>query len=215
MTQNYNVDVDFLFPTLVGRSYLLNSESINNRLAQFILESMRTARDVSNATTVNQGWQSPLGFLNHDLAEIKTLRAFINQSIESFLPQYGKVNHSIEAPPQFSYSYESWAVVLNQGGFQHEHTHTRTDFVGVYCVAIPPLDEANQQNGNLTLLDPRAGRLATRPSWEAPHAPIVPTPGCLVLFPSYLPHRVDCVTTNGNRITINFDVTLTPIQTNL
>ncbi len=213
MTQKCNVSMDYLFPTLVGRAYLLNSENINKGLAQFILESMNTAQDLSDATTVNKGWQSSLGFLNHDLAEIKTLRDFINQSIESFLPQYAKANYSIEFPPQFSYSYESWAVVLNKFGFQHEHIHTRTDFVGVYCVAVPPLDETNQQSGNLTLLDPRAGRLATRASWEIGYFPIAPTPGCLVLFPSYLPHRVDQVTINGNRITINFDVTLTPLPT--
>ena len=212
MTQKHNLSLDYLFPTLVGRSCLQDSENLNKGLAQFILDSMNKAQDVSNATTVNKGWQSPLGFLNHDLPEIKTLRAFINQSIESFLPQYEKANYSIESPPQFSYSYESWAVVLNKFGFQHEHTHTRTDFVGVYCVAVPPLDETNRESGNLTFLDPRTGRLATRASWETGYFPVVPIPGCLVIFPSYLPHRVDQVTSNGNRITINFDVTLIPIS---
>ena len=202
--------VQSLFPTIVGHADFDSASELNPRIAAYLLACERREEGVARRTTVRHGWQSTLGLLERDVEEMRALKAFFNRSIEGWLAENGRRHLGGSAPTAFSYSYQGWAVILRRGGFQHEHVHTRTDLVGVYCVATP-LDQAKRPSGHLTLMDPRAGRLAARPSWETDRVEIEPVPGRLVLFPSFLPHRVEEVELPGERITINFDVTLRPI----
>lgn len=193
------------FPTLVGEADCPEAARLNPRLAAHIRERAVRERGHADLTTVNRGWQSPPGFLEASLPEVRALRRFLDSTLATYLEQWGRVFHNALAPASFSFSYQGWAVLLEKGGFQHQHVHTRTDFVGVYCVEAPDLAPGE---GTLTLLDPREGRLATRAVWEKEREPIRPVPGRLVLFPSFVPHRVDPFFSPGERITINFDVTV-------
>lgn len=203
--------IQALFPTIVGHADFPSASELNPRIAAYLLACERREEGVAPRTTVRHGWQSTLDLLEREVEELHALKTFFNRSIESWLAENGRQHLGSSAPPAFSYSYQGWAVILRQGGFQHEHVHTRTDLVGVYCVATPR-DHAKRPSGHLTLIDPRGGRLAARPSWETDRVEIEPVPGRLVLFPSFLPHRVEEVRLPGERITINFDVTLRPIK---
>lgn len=195
------------FPTLVGEADCPEAPWINRGLAAHVRDRARRERGHAHLTTVDRGWQSPPGFLDTDLPEVQALRRFLDATLATYLEQWGRAYHNALAPRAFSYSYEGWAVFLEGGGFQHQHVHSRTDFVGVYFVEVPDLGP-NPGEGCLTLVDPREGRLATRAVWENATESIRPHPGRLVLFPSFVPHRVDPFRGAGSRITINFDVTL-------
>lgn len=204
-----DLDILPLFPTLIGQAVHPGAAEINPRLAAYLLDCERREEGVAPRTTVRHGWQSELGLLDRDVDEIRALKPFFNRAIEGWLGEHGRRHHGGSAPAAFAYGYQGWAVILRRGGFQHQHVHSRTDLVGVYCVATPR-GEARAACGRLTLIDPRGGRLANRPAWETDRVEIEPVPGRLVLFPSFLPHRVEEVRRPGERITINFDVTLRP-----
>ncbi len=209
MTPSPELHLRPLFPTLLGQADFAAAADLNPQLAAYLLQCEQAEVGVAPRTTVRHGWQSELGFLDRDLEELAPLRAFFNRSIEAWLAEHGRFTPSSPAPAGWTYSYQGWAVVLRQGGFQHQHVHTRTDLVGVYCVATP-WRQGEAASGHLTLIDPRGGRLANRLAWEADRIEIEPVPGRLLLFPSFLPHRVEEVRQPGARITINFDVTIQP-----
>src|SRR6185436_184156 len=193
-----------IFPTLLAQYDVPECEALNRGLAEFIHELAARSRDYSSLSTVRHGWQSGFDLLEYDADAIRALRAEINRGIESFLEAWGAVSFGSLAPRSFRYRYNGWAVVLRGGGFQHEHVHSRSDLVGVYYVATP----ADGKGGKLSLIDPRAGRLASRAIWDITHVDVTPRPGLLVLFPSFVPHRVNQIESDGERISINFDVTL-------
>jgi uncharacterized protein (TIGR02466 family) len=196
-----------VFPTLIAESHNPDGEAMNRDLAAFVRERERMDRDQSPFTTVNHGWQSGLDLLDAPLPAVTAFRAWINRQIEAYLNVWGGASFSPGAPRRFRYEYTGWAVILRTGGFQHEHVHSKTDLVGVYYVEVPPPQEGTRP-GALTLLDPRAGRVAARSVWESVQHAVLPEAGKLVMFPSFVPHRVDQLTARGERISINFDVTL-------
>jgi len=204
------MQIHALFPTLLGEAEHPDAAALNVDLAAYIRHRERSERDRSPLTTVNEGWQSGLDLLEADLPPVQALKAFINPHLDALLQEMGRLTHGAMAPRSFRYSYRGWAVILRPGGFQQEHLHTRTDLVGVYYVEVPP-SQGSPPGGELVLLDPRAGRRATRPLWELDRFSISPRPGALFLFPSYVPHRVDRVHAQGERISINFDVSLEPM----
>jgi uncharacterized protein (TIGR02466 family) len=196
-----------LFPTLLGEAEFPDAAPLNRDLAAYIRARELRDRDHSTFTAVNHGWQSAPDVFEADLAAIRTLQRFINHNIEAFLREWGRVSFSPSAPRRFSYSYAGWAVILRQGGFQQEHIHTKTDLIGVYYVTVPA-GSADESPGALTFIDPRGGRLASRAVWEFPQYSSRPKPGMLVIFPSFMPHRVDQVQAPGERLSINFDISL-------
>lgn len=198
--------MNLLFPTLVGD--VVNPDpTLNARLAEVIRERQRNDVDQAPYTTVHGGWQSGLDLLRSDAPAILQLRSFFEEQIGAYLTEAGRCHNTPGAPTRFAFDYTGWAVVLGPGGFQHEHVHAGTQVVGVYWVAVP--DEPAGR-GDLNLGDPRGGRVASRLGWETDRIRLVPEAGRLILFPSYLPHRVEQVTGAGVRISINFDVTIHP-----
>jgi uncharacterized protein (TIGR02466 family) len=201
------VNIHLWFPTLVGEADLPDAAAVNRGLAAYVRARARRERGEAERTTVQRGWQSDTRFLDAEVAEVRALRAFVDRTLATFLAEWGRAYHAPGAPRSFAFDYAGWAVLLGSDGFQHQHVHSRTDFIGVYCVEAPLLDPRTDQ-GCLTLVDPRGGRLATRPVWEREREAVRPVPGRLVLFPSFVPHRVEQFHGPGERITINFDVTV-------
>jgi uncharacterized protein (TIGR02466 family) len=206
-----SAQIDVLFPTLLGMTQLPQPEALNRALAAHVGEREARERDQSHLTTVQNGWQSGLDFMEADVPAVHELKRFVNGRIEAFLAEWGRVAFVPGAVPAFNYSYTGWAVVLRPGGFQHEHVHTKTDVTGIYYVAVPDAP-GGEPVGDLVLVDPRGGRLAARSMWESAQHRIRPRAGMLLLFPSFVPHHVDQVQAPGQRISVNFDVTLQSVS---
>lgn len=203
--QHPPLTINRLFPTLLGQAKLANCEPLNRRLRDYIIQRAAQQLNEAERTTVNHGWQSPLGFHRRLGPEFQVLKDFFQQSIQVYLQAWGQ-EYGAGTGQNYEFDYESWAVLLRGGGFQHQHVHSRTKLVGVYYVAAPDRDA-----GDLCLVDPRPGRLATKPSWEMASTAIRPVPGTLSLFPSFVPHRVEQMTSASERISINFDVFVRPV----
>ncbi|SMN12552.1 hypothetical protein SPBRAN_1628 [uncultured Candidatus Thioglobus sp.] len=155
-------------------------------------------------TTVKSGWQTRHGFLKQEQSAIKQLRKFIDQSLRSYVE--AATRSLADRSIKLRFTYDGWATVLLDGGYQHQHTHSRADLVGVYCVERELLPAGAKLGGELTLLDPRSGKQAIQSAWNSEEVTLSPEPGKLIIFPAFLPHRVNEVSGSGHRITINFDV---------
>lgn len=103
---------------------------------------------------------------------------------------------------------EMWVNVLSTGGLQAPHTHANSFISGVvYLTPTHPASQTvfmNSSGGTEFLFKNEHAKVASTPfnghRWVSP----APTPGDLVLFPSYLMHAVP-VNQGGRRITLSFN----------
>lgn len=87
---------------------------------------------------------------------------------------------------------EGWAVVYHNGGSHRQHTHHDSVFSGTYYIETGGV---GPEAGLLQLLDPRPAAVARRASPGV--YGVLPKPGILVGFPSWLPHSVKATLNEG------------------
>ncbi|MER0477240.1 putative 2OG-Fe(II) oxygenase [Streptomyces sp. Edi2] len=105
------------------------------------------------------------------------------------------------AGPDTAFTATAWAVRYWSGGFHEFHAHHDSAVSGVYY-----LRTATDPTGALELLDPRPAHLATAPAHAvAPYA-VVPYPGLLIAFPSWLRHGVAPHHSPTPRLCIAFNI---------
>lgn len=96
-----------------------------------------------------------------------------------------------------------WINVLEPGGFHTGHIHPNAVVSGTYYVAVP--DGASA----LKLEDPRLPMMMARPpikaKGERPFVALVPAPGTLLLWESFLRHEVPLNAADGERISVSFN----------
>ena len=112
---------------------------------------------------------------------------------------------------------QTWFHLTRTGGYFGYHNHPMASWSGVYCVSDGEPDPAYGNNGCLvfphpqpavnTFLDPANAELR----WPFTHGNFVlaPTPGKLVLFPSWLGHYVTPFRGAGERVTVAFNAWFT------
>lgn len=199
---------NLIFPTIVGDYRLANAEAVNTRVAEWLYAKRAAERGVQDTTTVNRGWQSDRHLLARNAPVFAELITFFRESIGDYLKVAEYHNQDQPTPGPLHYNYEGWAVMIESGGHQDQHVHSRVDLIGVYCVQAQVREEV-EGRGDLVLIDPRAGRLALKPYWERSIHRVPPVPGRLALIPGYLAHRVDTYAGNVERITLNFEIAIT------
>lgn len=96
---------------------------------------------------------------------------------------------------------DGWANVNPPGSMNQRHIHARSVLSGVFYVRVP------ENSGAIVLEDPRDVAIAVGGLPDSITHPIVipPEPGLLLLFPSWLPHRVEVNESNADRISIAFN----------
>ena len=97
----------------------------------------------------------------------------------------------------------SWTTRYEKGGLHFDHIHPYTRLSGVYYY------KTNGHDGNIRFQNPNThmcfgGFPADGISME--HANYAPRVGRIILFPSWLTHRVDVNTTDNTRISIAFNL---------
>ncbi len=98
-----------------------------------------------------------------------------------------------------------WANVLNGGGGHSGHIHPHSVVSGTVYVALPP------GSRGLRLEDPRLARMMAAPPRRADvpevqsFVELVPAPGDVVLWESWLRHEVPAGSGKGKRISVSFN----------
>jgi Flp pilus assembly protein TadD len=98
----------------------------------------------------------------------------------------------------------SWAVTYPGDGHQTPHIHHSGWLSGVFYVSAPERTSANTRAGCLVLGSVEDVRPKFDPPWGT--RDIYPTPGRLILFPSYIPHATVPTRSADMRICVAFDV---------
>ena len=103
---------------------------------------------------------------------------------------------------------DMWSIINNKNAFNERHHHGNSALSAAYYV------KAEKNAGNIIFFDPRQANVFHHPiskesnNINAQAQSVTPKPGTLVLFPSYLEHKVDENQSNDERIVISFNVSL-------
>jgi uncharacterized protein (TIGR02466 family) len=159
-----------------------DSDELNRELAELVLADERKSEGVSRSNV--GGWHSASDLLDRDAAPIRKLRQRV-MSVTAAITRTVTVANA--APRTFNCRIDGWANVSRHGHYNSVHSHP---------------------NGRLELIDPRAGANMLAPESSALQTRylITPTPGLMVLFPSWLNHLVHPFFGRGERISIAFNV---------
>ena len=107
---------------------------------------------------------------------------------------------------QYNYSIESWVNLNDKGGYNKVHHHGMFSLSGVMYLKCP------KDSGRLLLKDPRPAVYFNNSLIKNAGEEIVITPeeGLIVFFPGFLEHSVEQNNSNQTRISISFNIILTP-----
>ena len=101
-----------------------------------------------------------------------------------------------------------WSIINNKDAFNEKHHHGNSSLSAAYYV------KAEKNAGNIVFFDPRQANVFHHPiskkinNINAQAQSITPESGTLVLFPSYLEHKVNPNLSDEERIVISFNVSL-------
>jgi uncharacterized protein (TIGR02466 family) len=181
-----------LFPTRVWRVQL---NELASQFPQWVssVNALRAASPEPVGGSNRQGWNSTERAVLH-LPAFDSLHRTIRNVCSSAFEQMGLVDPAFEL--------ESWININDRGGFNFQHMHYGM-ISGCFYLRVP------EGAGNIVFRDPR---LAVETSYlKGPGVnsfmdfPIQPVEGMLLLFPSWLQHRVEPHNNDISRISISFN----------
>ena len=107
------------------------------------------------------------------------------------------------------WSVTAWAAVITRHDTFRAHSHLRTEnvvFSGVYYVDAGTADGNAPKGGDIVFVDRARLPVRVRPALLEREYRIEPETGTMLLFPSWLLHRVDPYLAEGERIAIAFNL---------
>ena len=188
---------EYFFPTIIYVKDLPNANELNSYLEKHIVEWSRQDKGV-NKTNVN-GWHSQTD-MNHKKEYEPLIKELFQMQNEIIQEEY--LNE--EREPLIG---NMWANINPPGGYNQAHIHPNSLFSGAYYVKAPP------NSGRLELMDPRPGVQQSMPPrkkvklprelWRETYYDAVP--GRIIMFPSWLWHKVEPNKSNDIRISVSFN----------
>jgi len=186
---------EYLFPTIIYFKDVPNANELNPYLEKHIVGWSKNDTGVRK-TNVN-GWHSQT-----DMNQRKEYEPLIQ---ELFQMQNEIIQEErLDIEPKLG---NMWANINPPGGYNNGHLHPNSLFSGAYYVKAQP------NSGRLQLMDPRPGVQNCMPArkkgkmprelWREAYYDAVP--GRLIMFPSWLWHKVEPNQSNDTRISVSFN----------
>lgn len=190
----------FATPILVHRWD--DSGTLNEQLKSVIL-SREQAGPGTQKSNVG-GWQSTDDFGawagEPGKQIIERMMAMTNHATRLLFTQ-------LQTGGQFGWKFAIWANVNRRGEFNKMHFHPGSTWSGVYYVDDGGTVAGDRVSGSLSLLNPVQVASMSFFAMQLPQArAIMPEPGMMVLFPSYVLHSVHPHNGDRPRISIAFNV---------
>ena len=188
-------DVIPMFPTFVWKVQI--ESGLRDALRETILAAIAEMRVRLPPLAPGDGWQS--GQALHQREDCRDLVACINDGVAPILRflRIGDEPYEITA---------CWATVLAHGAGHKLHSHPNNYLSGVYYVCT------HAGADTINFHDPRRQTSVIRPpvveltAENTDQVVIRVRDGTLLMFPSYLEHSVDANTSDGERISVSFNV---------
>ena len=179
---------------------------LNERLEQLVFRLMEDQRNATRRTNTG-GWHYAFDFFKLDDPVVDEFREHMEKHVQGFLnhfrPEARRKNDS--------FRLEGWINVNRAGDWNMLHCHPGCFLSATYYVKVPP----DMNRGEIVFRDPRGPAVAMyeTPGIELPWVgsgagiPFTPRTGQLIMFPSWLEHRVESFEGAGERISIAFNAT--------
>jgi len=194
------MSVQLMFP----QSFYANTLSINVeslKKLSYDIKNNSTGRIISNSG----GWQSN-DIFDLDNIDIKMLVSEINIHINKFSKELGII-------PELSVS-NFWININNTGSTNNNHVHPKSILSGCFYVDVP------ENSGDIVFIHPignlmesylgywnlnfgediRSDSIFLNTKWQ-----IHTNPNCLLIFPSWIEHKVTRNENMNDRISISFN----------
>ena len=186
---------EYFFPTIVYVKDLENADELNSYLEKHIVEWSEKDKGVEK-TNVN-GWHSQTD-MNHKKEYEPLIRELFQMQNEIIQDAH------LNMEPKLG---NMWANINYKDGYNNSHIHPNSFFSGAYYVKAQP------NSGRLHFLDPRLGVQQCMPPMKKGILPrelwregyYDPVPGRIIMFPSWLWHRVEPNKSNDTRISVSFN----------
>ena len=188
------------FSTPIWINEINNHEGINKELTNYLYQEKEKNPEGTKKSNVS-GWHSNDFELQNE--NLKNFIAEISKNIGSAIKD---MDWDLET--QLVKITNMWAIINSKDAFNEKHHHGNSALSAAYYV------KAEQDAGNIVFFDPRQANVFHHPASKeinninAQVQSITPKAGTLVLFPSYLEHKVNPNLSNEDRIVISFNVSL-------
>ena len=200
-----SIEVYPLFPSLVFRKHCDGYENIKTNLINLLNELRRKHFYTENRSNVG-------GLQSGDIKDLEEFKFFID-FLESHINQ---IFSHIAIPLKWRYELDNvWVNINGENSYNITHTHPCSHLSGVFWV------QTNEEDGDFNFWNPN--QHAGYPMFNAIKEDIREQlhdnetitmkhkEGMLQLFPSHLPHYVNINKTKTDRISISFNLILSPI----
>ena len=204
-------EVQYLFPTPIMVTSLANANELNTNLRAAIDARKATDSGVQRSNIL--GWHSDTDMLRWGGEPAKTLALETLRSCAARTDDPKMQN----GQPRFEFGMEMWANVSPPGSSNQAHSHPGALWSAVYYV-----DDGGDADAALVLLDPNypLNRMYTpdlrfigKDGETFPTQQVfAPTPGRLVIFPSWLSHSVRPSKGPRERVSIAMNIMTMPVR---
>ena len=177
---------------------------LNAQLEELARRLMADERNAGQRTNAG-GWHYAFDVFKLAEPVIAEFRSMMEQHVQGFL------NHlrPAERKKQDQFRLQGWINMNRPGDFNVLHCHPGCFLSATYYVKVPE----GMKGGEIVFRDPRGPAVAMyeTPGIDLPWVgsglgiPFTPTTGQLLLFPSWLEHRVEPFSGPGERISIAFN----------
>ena len=189
---------EYYFPTIIYIKDIPNPEQLNSYLEKHILEW--SSQDKGIHKTNVKGWHSKTD-MNHKSEYKPLIQELFQMQNEIIQEEY------LDIEPKLG---NMWANINPPGGYNLSHLHPNSFFSGAYYIKASP------NSGRLSLMDPRPGAQQCMPARKKGKIPrelwretyYDPIPGRLIMFPSWMWHKVEPNQSNDIRISVSFNFIL-------
>ena len=190
------------FPTPVSTYPWPDSDALNAELREIILAAERKDAGITRSNV--GGWHSGFDFFERDEPCVRTLEERIIAMSAAVIKATTFTRSG--AARTLDCRIDGWANVSRHGHYNAVHNHPNTVWSGTYYVSAGNPEPETPTNGRFELLDPRTGANMVRmeDTLLQPRYLIAPTPGLMVIFPSFVNHFVHPFFGSGERISIAF-----------
>ena len=195
-----------LMPLFTTHLYICaeGPKHLNQRIEDLAHRLMQD--DKNNVRRTNAGgWHYAFDFFKIDDPVVAEFRNVMEQHVQGFL------NHFREPArrKKDSFRLQGWINVNREGDHNILHCHPGCFVSATYYVKVPE----GMKGGEIVFRDPRGPAVAMyeTPGIDLPWVgtgtgvPFAPSTGYLVIFPSWLEHRVEPFQGAGERISVAFN----------
>jgi uncharacterized protein (TIGR02466 family) len=177
---------------------------LNEELEQLAHRLMQDQRNASLRTNCG-GWHYAFDLFKLEEPVVAAFRDEMEQHVQAFLNYFRREDRK----KKDRFCLQGWINVNQAGDSNVLHCHPGCFLSATYYVKVPP----GMKGGEIVFRDPRGPAVAMyeTPGIDLPWVgsgmgiPFSPATGHLLLFPSWLEHRVERFEAAGERISIAFN----------